>query len=123
MTEPNHGADFGRLIVQGADRPGIVASVSTVLSENGANIVSLDQSSSDPSGGRFFQRTVFHLPELAGRLDALREALEQKLRGGAGAGLPARRGEAKEAGGHLRVQSPTIACSTCCGGSGAATWR
>jgi len=80
MTEPNNGADFGRLIVQGADRPGIVARVSTVLSENGANIVSLAQSSSDPSGGRFFQRTVFHLPDLAAKLEALREVLDLRLR-------------------------------------------
>ena len=80
MTEPNNGADFGRLIVQGADRPGIVARVSTVLSENGANIVSLAQSSSDPSGGRFFQRTVFHLPDLAVKLEALREVLDLRLR-------------------------------------------
>jgi len=80
MTEPNNHADFGRLIVQGADRPGIVASVSTVLSEHGANIVSLAQSSSDPSGGRFFQRTVFHLPGLVVQIDALREALELKVR-------------------------------------------
>jgi formyltetrahydrofolate deformylase len=79
MSEPNNGADFGRLIVQGADRPGIVASVSAVLSEHGANIVSLDQSSSDPSGGRFFQRTVFHLPGLPVKLDALREAVRLKL--------------------------------------------
>jgi formyltetrahydrofolate deformylase len=72
-------SNFGRLIVQGADRPGIVASVSRVLSESGANIVSLDQSSSDPSGGRFFQRTVFHLPELSAKLDALRQALKLRL--------------------------------------------
>jgi len=65
--------------VQGADRPGIVARVSSVLSEHGANIVSLAQSSSDPSGGRFFQRTVFHLPQLAVKLDALRAALEERL--------------------------------------------
>jgi formyltetrahydrofolate deformylase len=77
MTE---SADsLGRLIVQGADRPGIVASVSRVLSEYGANIISLAQSSSDPSGGRFFQRTVFHLPELSVRLDDLREALTGTL--------------------------------------------
>jgi formyltetrahydrofolate deformylase len=74
-------ADFGRLIVQGADRPGIVASVSAVLTEIGANIVSLDQSSSDPLGGRFFQRTVFHLPDLPVRLVALRDVLERKLGG------------------------------------------
>ncbi|TNC26856.1 formyltetrahydrofolate deformylase [Amycolatopsis alkalitolerans] len=71
--------DYGRLIVQGADRPGIVSSVSTVLAEQGANIVALDQTSSDPSGGRFFQRTVFHLPDLSTRLAELDHALEQKL--------------------------------------------
>ena len=79
MTVPNGDADVGRLTVQGADRPGIVARVSSVLSEHGANIVSLAQSSSDPSGGRFFQRTVFHLPQLAVKLDALRAALEERL--------------------------------------------
>lgn len=93
MTEQNDDPNFGRLIVQGADRPGIVASVSGVLSENGANIVSLDQSSSDHSGGRFFQRTVFHLPELPLKLDALREALKLKL--GAELGLDFRLVEAR----------------------------
>src|SRR5262245_51918859 len=72
-------ANTGRLIVLGADQPGIVASVSGVLTEHGANIVSLDQYSSDPSGGRFVQRTVFHLAELGGRIDALRAALEVTL--------------------------------------------
>jgi formyltetrahydrofolate deformylase len=77
----HQSADFGRLLVQGADRPGIVASVSRVLTEHGANIVALDQSSSDPSGGRFFQRTVFHLPGLSVKVGALREALKLKLEG------------------------------------------
>ncbi|GLY65547.1 formyltetrahydrofolate deformylase [Amycolatopsis taiwanensis] len=80
MSELNDN-DYGRLIVQGADRPGIVATVSGVLTDQGANIVSLDQSSSDPSGGRFFQRTVFHLPGLSARMDALNAALEAKLTG------------------------------------------
>jgi formyltetrahydrofolate deformylase len=71
--------DYGRLIVHGADRPGIVASVSRALTEHGANIVSLDQYSSDPSGGRFVQRTVFHLPDLPARLDDLTEALDKRL--------------------------------------------
>jgi formyltetrahydrofolate deformylase len=79
MMEQNHHEDYGRLIVRGEDRPGIVASVSAVLTEHRANIVSLDQSSSDPAGGRFFQRTVFHLPELPVRLAELNEALETKL--------------------------------------------
>lgn len=50
----------GRLLVSGKDGPGIVAAVSNILTHHGANIVSLDQHSSDPEGGRFFQRTVFH---------------------------------------------------------------
>jgi formyltetrahydrofolate deformylase len=79
MTDQYKDPDCGRLIVQGADRPGIVANVSSVLSEHGANIVSLDQASSDPSGGRFFQRTVFHLPELSLRLDELNAALRTRL--------------------------------------------
>ncbi|MCI2419253.1 formyltetrahydrofolate deformylase [Saccharopolyspora sp. K220] len=71
--------DYGRLIVQGADQPGIVSRVSTVLAEHGANVVALDQSTSDPAGGRFFQRTVFHLPDLSVKLDELNHALERKL--------------------------------------------
>ncbi|MEV5410000.1 formyltetrahydrofolate deformylase [Thermopolyspora sp. NPDC052614] len=92
MSE-HRNADYGRLIVQGADRPGIVNSVSGVLAEQGANIVSLDQYSSDPSGGRFFQRTVFHLEGLAARIDALRAALDAKL--GEELGLDFRLVEAK----------------------------
>ena len=44
------------------DRPGIVAAVSGFLFARGANIVSSQQYSSDPSGGRFFLRTEFFLP-------------------------------------------------------------
>lgn len=68
--------DEGRLIVRGEDRPGVVAAVSTVLVEAGANIVALDQYSTDPAGGRFFQRTVFRI----GGLQALRPKLEAELR-------------------------------------------
>jgi len=52
------------LIVHGADRPGIVAAVSSTLAQHGANIVSLDQYTDDPEGGQYFQRTVFDLPDL-----------------------------------------------------------
>ncbi len=51
----------GRLLVDCADRPGIVAAVSGFLFERGANIVSSHQYSSDPAGGRFFLRTEFFL--------------------------------------------------------------
>lgn len=71
----DHQRDRGCLIVQGADRPGIVATVTAVLARMGANIVSLDQHTNDPEGGRFFQRTVFHLPNLP----ALRPQLEAEL--------------------------------------------
>jgi formyltetrahydrofolate deformylase len=79
MADADGAVDLGRLVVLGADQPGIVASVSRALTEHGANIVSLDQYSSDPSGGRFVQRTVFHLPSLGGRIDELARALEVTL--------------------------------------------
>ena len=71
--------DEARLLVQGRDGPGIVAAVSRVLAEHSANIVSLDQHSTDPAGGRFFQRTVFHLPDLARRRPRLEVALHREL--------------------------------------------
>ncbi|WP_109529324.1 formyltetrahydrofolate deformylase [Nocardia aurea] len=74
-------ADYGRLIVQGDDQPGIVAAVSAALTRQGANIVSLDQTSSDGAQGRFFQRTVFHLPDLSVKLDELRAEFEDQLTG------------------------------------------
>ncbi|HEV3046940.1 MAG TPA: formyltetrahydrofolate deformylase [Solirubrobacteraceae bacterium] len=52
-----------RLLIGCPDRPGIVAAVSGFLFEQGANIVSSNQYSTDPSGGRFFLRTEFFLPD------------------------------------------------------------
>jgi formyltetrahydrofolate deformylase len=57
-------ADIGRLLVTCDDRPGIVAAVSRFLFEHGANIAQSDQYSTDPEGGRFFLRQMFHLPGL-----------------------------------------------------------
>ena len=56
--------DTGRLLLRCADRPGLVAAVSAFLTGAGANIVSLDQHSTSPSGGTFMQRTIFHLRAL-----------------------------------------------------------
>jgi len=53
-----------RLLIGCADQPGIVAAVSGFLFEQGANIVSSHQYSSDPTGGRFFMRTELFLDEL-----------------------------------------------------------
>ena len=64
----------GWLVVSCADRPGIVAAVSTWLFQHGANIVHSDQHTTDPTGGRFFLRVEFDLAGLGGRLPALVEA-------------------------------------------------
>jgi formyltetrahydrofolate deformylase len=61
---PHHSA---RLLVSCADRPGIVSAVSGFLYEEGANIVSSDQWSSDPTGGSFFLRLEFVLEDFEAR--------------------------------------------------------
>jgi len=71
--------DEGRLIVHGQDRPGVVAGVSAALTAAGANIVSLDQYSTDPAAGRFFQRTVFRIPDLAVVRPDLESALKERI--------------------------------------------
>lgn len=71
MSQP----DTARLLIACDDQPGIVAAVAGVLAEHEANIISLDQHSTDAEGGRFFQRTVIHLDGLA----AARPALEASL--------------------------------------------
>ena len=48
-----------RLLISCPDRPGIVAAVSSFLFRHGANIISSDQHSTDPEGGRFFMRMEF----------------------------------------------------------------
>jgi formyltetrahydrofolate deformylase len=70
---------YASLIVQGRDRTGIVAAVGSVLSNHGANIVSLDQYSDNPQGGAFFQRTVFSLENLRAALPAIEHDLTERL--------------------------------------------
>jgi formyltetrahydrofolate deformylase len=77
-------ADQGVLIVFGKDQPGIVAAVSAVLARIGANIVSLDQYSDNPEGGRFYQRTVFHLDDLNVNVPALEAELAEVIEKGFG---------------------------------------
>ena len=69
--------DTARLLIACDDQPGIVAAVAGVLAEHEANIISLDQHSTDAEGGRFFQRTVIHREGLA----AVRPTLEAALQG------------------------------------------
>jgi formyltetrahydrofolate deformylase len=73
--------DAARLVVTCEDRPGIVSVVSTFLSEQGANIVSLDQDSVEapgqPDSPRFFQRTVFTLPGLSAKFPDFESGLAE----------------------------------------------
>ncbi|MEX1142923.1 MAG: formyltetrahydrofolate deformylase [Thermoleophilaceae bacterium] len=57
------GVPIVRLLIACRDRPGIVAAVSGLLHDVGANIVSSDQySTTGLEGGRFFMRMQFVLP-------------------------------------------------------------
>jgi len=73
----NH--DTARLLVSCADGPGIVAAVTTFLADRGANIITSDQYSTDPEGGRFFLRLEFHLPGVGDALGELREAFDREV--------------------------------------------
>jgi formyltetrahydrofolate deformylase len=66
--------DRGRLLVTCPDRPGIVAGVTQFLLQQGANVVHLDEHTTDPVGGTFFMRIEFDLPHLAGQEASLRDA-------------------------------------------------
>jgi formyltetrahydrofolate deformylase len=79
MTETPHDVDTGRLLVQCEDRPGIVAAVSRFLYLHGANIAQSDQYSTDPEGGTFFLRMVFHMRGLAAVGDELRTAFTEQV--------------------------------------------
>ncbi|MFC7673719.1 formyltetrahydrofolate deformylase [Mycolicibacterium sp. GCM10028919] len=71
--------DVGRLLLHCDDQPGLVAAVTDFLARAGANIVSLDQHSTEHSGGTFMQRTIFHLPGLSAARDALERDFEHQL--------------------------------------------
>lgn len=57
MTQ--HSSQRACLLISCTDRPGIVAAVSNFLFERGANIVQLDQYSTDPDEGHYFMRLEF----------------------------------------------------------------
>jgi len=71
--------DHACLIVHGPDQRGLVAAVTTLITRNEANIVTLDQYSDNPEGGAFFQRVVFHRPGLTAALPAIEADLQATL--------------------------------------------
>jgi formyltetrahydrofolate deformylase len=68
-------ADVGRLVVRCPDRPGIVAVLSRLLADVGANITDSQQHSSDPFGGTFTLRLEFVLADLSAHRQHLEGAL------------------------------------------------
>jgi formyltetrahydrofolate deformylase len=68
-----------RLLVSCPDRPGIVAAVSGFLFRHGVNIVSSDQHSTDPEGGRFFMRMEFSVAGVDLDLGELEEAFRLEV--------------------------------------------
>jgi formyltetrahydrofolate deformylase len=85
-NQPSQGARDGvsvyrnaRLLISCPDRPGIVAAVSSFLFEHGANIISSDQHSTDPEGGRFFMRMEFSTAEMDLERDGLEAAFRSEV--------------------------------------------
>lgn len=72
-------SDVGRLLVRCADGPGIVAAVSGLLHEYGANIAQSDQYSTSLEGGTFLMRVVFHLPDLESRRAAFEDDFRRRV--------------------------------------------
>jgi len=70
-------ATLTRLLISCPDRPGIVAAVSSFLSEVGTNIVSSHQHSTDPQGGTFFMRMEFTPDGLS--LEQLRQRFAEQV--------------------------------------------
>jgi formyltetrahydrofolate deformylase len=79
LQQPPAPRYTARLLIGCPDRPGIVAAVSRFLFEQGANIVSSHQYSSDPSGGRFFLRTEFFLEDFDGDRERWQSRLQQEV--------------------------------------------
>jgi len=75
VTRRSLTPDQGRLLVSCPDRPGIIAAISRFLNDHGANIIDSDQYSTDPEGGSFFLRTVFHRAGIS----AIRDELELRF--------------------------------------------
>ncbi|AKG33680.1 formyltetrahydrofolate deformylase [Paenibacillus durus] len=67
-TSDEQHPNRARMLISCPDGPGIVAAVSRFLFDHGANIVQSDQYTMDPSGGMFFMRIEFDLPELEQRM-------------------------------------------------------
>jgi len=71
--------DTARLLIACPDKPGIVAAVSRFLFERGANIVRLDEHSTDLHGGTFYMRVAFAVDEVGASRDELADAFAREV--------------------------------------------
>jgi formyltetrahydrofolate deformylase len=69
--------DVARLVVACPDRPAVLAAVMSRLAAAGANIITFDQFSTAPEGGRLYLRAQFLLRDLADHLDDVRLRMEE----------------------------------------------
>jgi len=69
--------DVGRLVIACPDRPAILAAVTSRLAAAGANIITFDQFSSAPEGGRLYLRAEFLLKTLPDQIDDVRLRIEE----------------------------------------------
>jgi formyltetrahydrofolate deformylase len=67
--------NHARLLISCPDQPGIVAAISSLLYEQGANIIDSNQYSTDHQGGNFFIRIEFELDDLAEKESDLENAI------------------------------------------------
>ncbi|MCM1011370.1 MULTISPECIES: formyltetrahydrofolate deformylase [unclassified Brevibacterium] len=71
--------DLATLIVTCPDQPGLVSLITALIARNKGNIISLDQYTTDPRGGDFFQRVVFHREGLSAALPEIETDLAATL--------------------------------------------
>lgn len=71
--------NIARLLITCQDQSGIVQAVSGFLYHHGANIVSLDQHTTQAFGGKYFMRVEFHLDDLASKKHTLLDTFAQNV--------------------------------------------
>lgn len=79
MTYQNSGDNIARLLVTCQDQSGIVQAVSGFLYHHGANIISLDQHTTEAYGGKYFMRVEFHLDDLTQKKQTLLDTFEHNV--------------------------------------------
>lgn len=67
------------LLIKCQDRAGIVQAVSEFFYRYGANIITLDQYSTEPEGGQYFMRLEFAISDLADIIDHLKASFEHTV--------------------------------------------